>query len=65
MKRLFDLIVNAAGRDGAVRRVKPVAARPAHDKVAPDCAIWNDISRALDISPRDVVGRTRSEDTRK
>ncbi|KKC37733.1 hypothetical protein WH87_08450 [Devosia epidermidihirudinis] len=65
MKRFFDLIVNAANRDGAVRRAKPAAHHPAHDKVAPDCAIWNDISRALDISPRDLVGKTKSEDTRK
>lgn len=61
MKRLFDLIVNAASRDGAAQRQHKPSRHPAHDKVAPDCAIWNDISRALDISPRDLVGRTRRQ----
>jgi len=50
MKRLMAFIIGlmgpAASRSGASPRL------PEAGQVAPDCAIWNDINRALDAKPK-------------
>jgi hypothetical protein len=53
IKRLVDLMVGVSNH-GVVEprqsdRVLPRAQNEVSRKVAPDCAIWNDIARALEF----------------
>lgn len=41
-----------AGRSGTAPKDGQPTRQPAADQVAPDCAIWNDIARALDAKPK-------------
>ena len=56
MKKLIDLLVSLSNREVVPSRPDDLARRQAEGEVsrtpAANCAIWNDIARALDTKPR-------------
>ena len=56
MKKRVDLMVSLSNHEVVAPRQADLALRQAQGEVsrkpAPTCAIWNDITRALDAKPR-------------
>ena len=57
MRKLISLMAGLSSRDtDGERQIRPDQGntpRKAAPGIAPDCAIWNDIARALEAKPRD------------
>ena len=53
IKRFSGLLLNLSNREAAPpRQPGPAQAQnEGSEKPAPDCAIWNDIARALELKP--------------